>query len=158
MSPEEALKKGLWPRLRLLALTVDREDRFVAGPEEAGGEPGPNALARDARRAAEELVLRSLRVGADPVNFDILHELSKEVTMSLADLLKSTGLDRLTLGERVNDLIQVGLATKDVETRTVSGTPAAAALLDLVENTRDALLESMKEEMPQWERVSRSQE
>ena len=38
----------------------------------------------------------------------------------------TTGLDRLTLGERVNDLIQVGLATKDVETRGVPATAAGA--------------------------------
>lgn len=155
MSPTEALAKGLWPRLRLLALAVEREDRFVAGPEE--GEPGPTVLGRDAARAAEELVLRSLRVGADPVNFSILVELSKEVTRSFADLMGSTGLDRLTLGERVNDLVQVGLATRDVETRSVSGTPAAAGLLKLVEKTGDSLVEALRAEMPGWERSSPGQ-
>jgi hypothetical protein len=90
-------------------------------------------------------------VGADPVNFRVLLELSKDVTTPFADLMAATGLDRLTLGERVNDLIQVGLATKDVETRTVSGTPAAAALLDLVERTRESLIEAMAAEMPGWE-------
>jgi hypothetical protein len=150
VSPTESLAEGLWPRLRLLALAVEREDRFVAGPEE--GEPGPGGLGRDARRAAEELVLRSVRVGADPVNFSILVELSKEAAMPFRDLMGATGLDRLTLGERVNDLIQVGLATKDVETRSVSGTLAAAGLLELVEKTRETLVEALRAEMPGWER------
>ncbi len=55
-----------------------------------------------------------------------------------------TGLDRLTLGERVNDLIQVGLATKDVETRSVSGTPVAAVLLSLVDETREFLVQRIR--------------
>jgi DNA-binding HxlR family transcriptional regulator len=150
VTPAEALATGLWPRLRLLALTMEREDRFVAGPEETGAVSGPSGVGRCAGRAAEELVLRSLRVGTDSVNFSILVELSKEVTTSFADLMRTTGLDRLTLGERVNDLIQVGLATKDVETRSVSGTPAAAGLLDLVDRTKAYLVESMGAEMPGW--------
>jgi DNA-binding HxlR family transcriptional regulator len=150
VSPTEALAKGLWPRLRLLALAVEREDRFVAGPEEC--EPSPGGLGRDARHAAFELVLRSLRVGADPVNFSILMELAKEAATSFGDLMGATGLDRLTLGERVNDLIQVGLATKDVDTRSVSGTLAAAGLLELVERTGESLVEALRDEMPGWER------
>jgi DNA-binding IclR family transcriptional regulator len=133
---------GLWPRFRLLALAIDREDRFVAGPEEGGAKtvgPGP-----DVERAAEELVLRSLRVGTEAVNLSILRELSKEVTTSFSDLLDATGLDRLTLGERVNDLIQVGLAAKDVETRSVSGTPAAAGLLGFIDETRESLVDQIR--------------
>lgn len=133
----ELMANGLWPRFRLIALAIDREDRFVAGPEEGGAEtvaPGP-----DVERAAEELVLRSLRVGTETVNLSIVRELSKEVTTSFSDLLDATGLDRLTLGERVNDLIQVGLAAKDVETRSVSGTPAAAGLLSFIDETVDKI-------------------
>jgi len=48
------------------------------------------------------------------VNVSILRELSQEVTMSFSDLLDVTGLDGLTLGERVNDLIQVGLTWRPV--------------------------------------------
>ncbi len=64
--------------------------------------------------------------------------------------MRTTGLDRLTLAERVNDLIQVGLATKDLETRSVSATRAAAGLLDLVDRAKASLVESMGAEMPAW--------
>ena len=110
----------------LLAMVIDREDRFVTGAE--AGKGGDDVIIRDASRAAEALVLRSIRVGIETVNFSILTELSKDVTTSFADVTETTGLDRLTLGERVNDLIQVGVATKNVETRSVAGTQAAGHL------------------------------
>jgi len=125
-APSLSMAESLWQRFRLIAMAIDREDRFVAGPEEGVPTVGPPGS--DVERAAEELVLRSLRVGTETVNFSILRELSKEITTPFSELMDVTGLDRLTLGERVNDLIQVGLATKDVETRSVSGTPAAGAL------------------------------
>jgi len=136
------MAEGLWQRFRLIALVIDREDRFVAGPEEA--EPTSEAPGHEVERAAEELVLRSIRVGTESVNFSILRELSKDVTIAFSDLMGVTGLDRLTLGERVNDLIQVGLATKDVETRSVSGTRAAAGLLSLVDETRESLVQKIR--------------
>jgi len=142
VSPSEAMAEGLWQRFRLIALAIDREDRFVAGPEE--GEPTIDAPGHDMERAAEELVLRSIRVGTETVNFSILRELSKEVTTSFSDLMGVTGLNRLTLGERVNDLIQVGLAAKDVETRSVSSTPAGVGLLSLVDDTRESLVEKIR--------------
>ena len=151
MSPSEAMAEGLWQRFRLIALVIDREDRFVAGPEE--GEPTIDVPKHDhdMERAAEELVMRSMRVGTETVNLSILRELSKEVTTSVSDLMGVTGLDRLTLGERVNDLIQVGLAAKDVETRSVSGTPAATGLLSLIDEIRESLVDKI-------EKISRGDE
>ena len=62
----------------------------------------------------------------------------------------TTGLDRLTLGERVNDLIQVGLATKDVETRAVSATAAGAGLVDFITETKRSLVEKIGAGFPGW--------
>ena len=84
-------------------------------------------------------MLRSIRVGIETVNFSILIELSKDVTTPFAALTETTG--RLTLGERVNDLIQVDVATKNAEARSVAGTQAAAEHLSLVEEPKEFLVQ-----------------
>ena len=150
--PHDRLGEGLFERFRLLSLAIDREDRFVPESEEGAAATGGGFLATlrregEAERASEELVLRALRAGLDPINFDILKRLAVDVTVPLAELAEATGLDRIALGERVNDLIQVGLAAKDIETRSVSGTAATLGLVELVSRARDRLSARVRQEL-----------
>jgi len=115
-------------RLRDLARMLDRLDRLESGT----GEWLVSQRDGDWTSAATEMTLRALRVVADPTNFAILTFLSKHTSAPMAELEKASGHGRLVLTERVNDLVQVGLAGRNIDTDHVQGTAAGAALVGLV--------------------------
>ncbi len=148
----KAIAEDLYQRFRLLAMVIERTDSFVgmtpagATIENLSGEPGPsrwlNALANnhdEVKAIAGDFVLRAFRVALEPTNFTILLKLREQPAVSLPDLMQATLLNRLSLSERINDLIQVGLVIKDVQTGQVQGTQAAEALVDFFQRTRDHL-------------------
>jgi hypothetical protein len=47
----------------------------------------------------------------------------------MAELEGAAGLGRLALAERVSDLVQVGLAARNIDTDQVQGTAAGAVLV-----------------------------
>lgn len=147
-----AIAKDLYQRFRLLAMVIDRTDGFV-GMTPVGGaidnladEHTPtrwlHALANnhdEVKAIASDFVLRALRVALEPTNFAILLKLREQLAVSFPDLMQATQLNRLSLSERVNDLIQVGLAVKDVQTGQVQGTKAAEAIVNFVQHTQENL-------------------
>jgi hypothetical protein len=156
------IAEDLWLRFRLLAMVLDRADRFVgisaAGvpAENQSGEQGSErwlqSLAKnpdEVRAIAGDLVLRALRVALEPTNFAILLKLREQPAVSLPELLQATQLNRLSLNERINDLIQVGLAVKDVQTSQVQGTKAAEALVDFVQQTQENLCNLILQKLPE---------
>lgn len=154
-----AIAEGLWQRFRLLAMVIDKADRFVGmsangTPREAqrgeANERWLDSLAENREETesiAEDLVLRAFQVGLEPTNFIILKRLRRGLSMSFSDLMRETRLNRLSLSERVNDLIQVGLATKEIGTNAVVGTTAAQGLVDFVEKTRQGLADRILERL-----------
>ncbi len=110
---------------------IDREDRLESGTGEwlsdFKGEPGQ----REA--AARETVLRALRMASDATNYRILQSLSDGIGTPIEDLIRTTGLDRLSLAERIGDLVSAGLAAKLPEANQVVGVPAGSAIVRLVE-------------------------
>lgn len=137
----DRIAEGLWGRLRDLRRAQERWDRFVSEP----GEPPPDAgaaTAGEAERVATELVLRALRAGAEALNHRILVRLreNEERAASLAALTELTGLPRIALTERVQDLAQVGLVTYMPETRLVRATGLTEGFLGLLDDVRDRLL------------------
>ncbi len=144
-----AIAEDLWQRFRLLAMVIDRTDSFV-GMTPAGadvsGELTPsrwlNALANnldEVKAIAGDLVSRALRTALAPENFAILLKLREQPAVPFSELMTATQLNRLSLSERVNDLVQVGLAVKDVQTSQVQGTKAAEAIVDFIQQVRDKL-------------------
>lgn len=120
---------GVAARLRSLAVALDRLDRLESGT----GTWLSGFDAVELPDAATELTLRALRTGADPINFAILKTLAVEDSQPLAHLIEKVGLRRLTLSERLNDLVQVGLATRLIDTDHAQITPAGAGAVRLVE-------------------------
>jgi hypothetical protein len=112
-------------RLRDLARALDRLDRLESGT----GEWLAAQTDGDFSAAAYEMTLRALRVAADPTNFAILAFLSRHTTTPMAELEGAAGLGRLALAERVSDLVQVGLAARNIDTDQVQGTAAGAVLV-----------------------------
>jgi hypothetical protein len=147
-----AIAEDLWQRFRLLAMVIDKTDSFV-GMTPAGGtienltdEQTPSrwlhALANnhgEVRAIAGDLVLRALRVALEPANFTILLKLREQPAVSFPELMQATQLNRLSLGERVNDLIQAGLAMKDMQTGQAQGTKAAEALVTFFQQAQESL-------------------
>ncbi len=116
--------------LRYHMSVLDREDRLESGT----GEWRSSFLADRPQRdqAVRESVLRTLQMAVDSDYFGILEALSGPGSLRTVDLAKESGLGRLTLHERVSDLVSGGLATKVPEADQVAITPAGAAVVELV--------------------------
>jgi DNA-binding HxlR family transcriptional regulator len=128
----KALSHALALRLRDLARLADRLDRLESGTGEwldRQREAGFDAAALD-------LTLRALRVAADPVNFSLLAHLAGQASLPVGELERQCSLDRLTLSERINDLIQVGLASREIDTDHVQISEAGTALMGLFEQIK----------------------
>jgi hypothetical protein len=135
------LSSALALRLRDIARLLDRLDRLESGTGEWLASQGEGAL----RKAATDMTLRALRAAADPANFAILAFLSAHTSAPMAELETATGFGRLALAERVNDLVQVGLAGRNIDTDHVQGTAAGAALVGLIHNIGEATAKRLAE-------------
>ena len=126
--------RGLADRLRNLLLALDRQDRL----ESASAFVGWLADESEAERLgghAREMLLRALKTVADPVNYDLVTRLDPLDGVELSALLAATGLGRVALSERLNDLVQTGLASRELVGDQVRSTALAAGLLEWIEAT-----------------------
>ena len=135
------LSSALALRLRDLARMIDRLDRLEAGTGEWLSSLGDGAV----KEAATDMTLRALRAAADPANFALLAFLAAHASAPMAELEGATGLGRLSLSERVNDLVQVGLAGRNIDTDHVQITAGGAALVGLIESISEATAEKLRE-------------
>ena len=135
------LSLALALRLRDLARMIDRLDRLEAGTGEWLSSLGEGAV----KEAATDMTLRALRAAADPANFALLAFLAVHASAPMAELEGATGIGRLSLSERVNDLVQVGLAGRNIDTDHVQITAGGAALVGLIESISDATAEKLRE-------------
>lgn len=134
------LSAALALRLRDLARMADRLDRLESGTGEWLASQDGAAL----RDAAADMTLRALRAAADPANFAILAFLASRASAPMAELEKAAGLGRLALGERVNDLIQVGLAARNIDTDHAQITAAGNALVGLFDSIAEATAQRLE--------------
>ncbi|MFQ5614080.1 MAG: hypothetical protein ACE5H9_18315 [Anaerolineae bacterium] len=132
-----AVAAGLAGRLRSLVLALDRLDRLESG---SGGWLSSLDDA-ELSEAAAELTLRALRTVADPGNFAVLKALAPADSQSMGWLIETTGLGRLALSERLNDLVQVGLVTRLIDTDHVQITAAGAGMVHLIEALAAGVIE-----------------
>ncbi len=150
----EQAADGLWSRFRDVALALRRWQDFNFSAESSEGkftERWLEGLAKDAGAlggVGRELVLRAFRVGADAVNFEILTRLHDEEAVAVSDLARTTGLPHFTLSERVNDLVQVGLAVRVLEQDAVRGTALTRGFLGLVGGIERRLTALIRERLP----------
>ncbi len=134
------LSSTLAARLRDLARLADRLDRLESG---TGGWLSAQSEG-DWNAAATDMTLRALRAAADPINFSILTFLSTQPSVPFAELEKAVGLGRLALTERVNDLVQVGLAGRNIDTDQVQGAAGGAALVGLINSIGEATAKQLQ--------------
>ncbi|MEN8238822.1 MAG: hypothetical protein ABFR53_06420 [Actinomycetota bacterium] len=122
---------------------LDREDRLESGTGDwmssfVGDAAGRKGTARDS-------VLRTLQMAVDQRYFTILEELAGPGHLKTAELGRRAGIGRLTLQERVSDLVSGGLATKVPEADQVSISSAGAAVVELVHRAAAVAARDMKE-------------
>ncbi|NNJ13416.1 hypothetical protein EKD04_024115 [Chloroflexales bacterium ZM16-3] len=123
------LSAGLAGRLRGLAAAIDRLDRLESG---SGGWLAEFATG-ELDEAAEDITLRAMRTSSDVACFAVLSSLGGSESRSLSELMAATGMGRLLLAERLNDLVQVGLAARMIDTDHAQVTAAGEAMLQLIE-------------------------
>lgn len=125
-----ALADGLASRLGELEAALGRYSSFAFEPNEERL-PSP-AEQGDAHDSARELVQRALRTVSDPLNYRILERLAAG-DATLEELSDLVGLPRLATWERVNDLVQAGLAARALAGDGAGATAAGQALHEWVE-------------------------
>jgi DNA-binding HxlR family transcriptional regulator len=128
------LSAALGRRMRDIGRLLDRLDRLEAGT----GEWRQAQAGAELQAAAEDMALRALRTAADPVNFNILRCLAGESAIPFAVLAQTTGLSRIALNERVSDLVQLGLAAREIDTDQVQANAAGLALYGLIRSIAEA--------------------
>lgn len=133
-----ALAAGVGDRLRLLVMAIDRLDRLETG----SGEWLSRFPDEELPAAACELVLRMFRTATGPAHFALLRALAVTETQSLGQLMTTLGWGRLTLTEYLNDLVQVGLAGRNIDTDHAQITTAGLALMRWLESLIAAVSQS----------------
>jgi len=131
---------GIADRLRLLVRSIDRLDRLESGTGQWLGRFEEEEL----DEAAQELTLRALRVASSPTHLAVLRTLARAESLALSQIMEATGLGRLALTEHINDLIQVGLATRNIDTDHAQITPAGQALAAWVDELIEAVAQGYR--------------
>ena len=121
------------------ALAARLRDATAAGEQLASfafteGAPSPGPELRDGEElaAAHDFLLRVLHGVSEPVSWNVLAAVAGEEHVPIAALCNRLELPRLTITERVNALIQLGLMARDLEHDGVTVSPAGTALFEFV--------------------------
>ncbi len=128
-----------------MVLVQQRLASFVFHPEadpEGTSSDSLSGLTKDEnklRQICRELTLRAFRVALEAENFKILISLKENDKVTLSELVRITGMSELLLGEKVKDLIQVGLASHALDTDQVGLTALAQCFMRLIEDTAGEL-------------------
>jgi hypothetical protein len=130
--------KGLAARVADVEATVERYATFAFRPDDASPSPSPGD--GDASAVARDLVRRTFAALSDPINDRLLRRLA-EGDATLAELATVAALPRLAVWERVNDLVQVGVARHALEGDRAGLTGAGAVLVELVDELVSAIAE-----------------
>lgn len=128
----EDIVAGLSDRARNLLRAFDRYDRLETAEVFVGWLEGERENGRLAE-TAREILLRALKVASDPINFKILEQLDPIEAVELPALMALTGLARVAVSERVHDLVQTGLAAREMIGDQIRGTSLSAGILGLVD-------------------------
>jgi hypothetical protein len=138
VSPQ--LARALAGRLRDAMSAGERLASFAFG--EGAPVPDPELREGEELAAAHDFLLRVLRGISDPLDWRVLATVVAQGAdssgavdgggLALDTLANTMELPRLTVTERVNGLIQLGLMGRDLEHDSVRASPAGQALFELI--------------------------
>ncbi|NND01273.1 MAG: hypothetical protein HKN91_00665 [Acidimicrobiia bacterium] len=140
------MQRGIVARLRTLLLVLDRQDRLETG-EAFTGWLEAEANSRRISDHAREMLLRAMRVASDPVNYAVLAGLDLMEPVAILELMESTGLSRVAVSERVNDMVQTGLAIREMVNDEVRGTDLTRGICSFIESAADAAGDELATEL-----------
>lgn len=132
MQADDLIVQGLTDRTRNLLRALDRQDRLESAADFAGwlGNQGAEELST----ASKAMLLRALAAVSDPVNYRLVTRLDPLSASRLSELMKETGLERIAVSERLNDLVQVGLVSRELIDDQIRATALATGLIAWVED------------------------
>lgn len=136
-----ALAQTMAYRLRDISRLLDRLDRLEAGSGNWLNEQDEESLAQ----SALGMTLRTLRLAADTHNYAILKHLAKQDTSPVAKVQELLQLDRMTLSERLNDLVQVGLVIREIDTDHVQISDAGKVMVALITQLQAETAQSLSQ-------------
>ncbi len=116
--------------LRYQMAVLDRENRLESGSGAWLEDFGDNDVER--AQAVHASVLRTVRMAMESSYFEILDALYDEGHLKTQEAADRLGIGRLTLHERVSDLVSAGLANKVPEADQVAITPSGSAIFTLI--------------------------
>ena len=145
--------EGLWQRFKEMVMVRKRLENYVFMPETNPEEKVNGWLDHlldegQVKLLATELTLRAFRVAVEAINYKILVRLQRERSVSISMLAELTGLPDLSVGERVNDLVQVGLALRSIEDNQVNATLLTDGLLGIIGETTEELTRNVRDRLP----------
>ncbi len=140
-----AIASALFPRVRSVILALDRQDRLETAQDFVGWLDALREDPAQVEELAEQAVLRALRVAADPTNFRILRRLAESTSVPLRALMEDLNLGRVPVHDRINELMQAGLAVQELESDDVRATPLTEAVVTLVESVKRELAGMVEE-------------
>ncbi len=109
---------------------LDRENRLESGT--GNWKDSFFSDRSDRERAVHESVLRTVRMAVSSEYYNILELLAGPGHMKTADLAHALGVSKLTLAERVSDLVSAGLVSKVPEADQVSIEAGGVAVVEWV--------------------------
>jgi hypothetical protein len=143
--------EGLVDRGRNLLRALDRQDRLETAQTFVGW-LGQQIADGQLAESTQELLLRGLSVAGDPINFRILTRLDPLEGVEVPALMLHTTLGRVAVSERVNDLVQAGLASRDLVSDQIRGTALGAGIVALVNEIAGAAAARLDVELGAVER------
>lgn len=97
-------------------------------------------------QALREFTLRTIRRGSDPINHWILREADRQRSIAVDELEAELGLSKSSVSERVNDLVQVGLLERNVDSDAVQPTVLTSGFLGIVDEITDRFADRFVDE------------
>lgn len=144
--------KGLGARLAGLTAAMGRYDSFAFGSEAEGSvtalpegqdskeTPGPQDVAHE---VSGWMVRRALRAACDPTGWQMLSLVAAGETTS-ADVAEALGCPRLVAWEQANELLQVGLVSRDLDGDRLCVTEAGRGIVEALERLAGAAAEALR--------------
>lgn len=134
----DAIAAGFATRIREVDAAYERASSFVRMPVAEGPRTVLDRVAHvvgDPGAASRDLIQRACRTVGVATNAELLARLSRGDSTD-AELTEWANVDPIVMWERINELIQVGLARRDLTTGRVglsaAGVGVAAVLDDLI--------------------------
>ncbi len=125
-----ALGTGVAGVLKYHISVLDRENRLESGT--GNWKDSFFSDLSDRERAVHESVLRTIRMAVSSEYYNVLEVLAGPGHMKTPELANSLQISKLTLAERVSDLVSAGLVSKVPEADQVSIAAGGATIVEWV--------------------------